>query len=90
VPSAPQYWSLSLYAANSDNFAVWDDASRPGGVDLLLLGPHGEPPNGMAHTEEVVRSPSLRGAALIRRLVVDDAAWNLVEQLKGQDQCAIQ
>ena len=39
-PRTPQYWSVALYAANSDNFWVGNDAEAHGRpLDVLLLRP---------------------------------------------------
>ena len=46
-PRWPHYWSLALYADNSDNLLVWNDrqaAGRP--VDWLLTGPGQSAPAG--------------------------------------------
>lgn len=87
VQPSPGYWSLSLYAANSDNFRVWNDHDSPRGVDVLLLAadmPTPDVPAGAA----AVRSPSRRGIALIRRLAADDAAWRGIDDIRKQDACA--
>lgn len=68
------YWSIALYASNSDNFFVLNDrqtGTRP--VDLLLI--HRDTP-ARPHPAgaSVVRSPSSRGLLLLRVLVADYAA----------------
>ena len=74
-PHSPHYWSVALYAANSDNFFVRNDrqaAGRP--IDLWLVGPRTgddvKPPAG----SEVVRAPTSRGLLLMRLLVADYAS----------------
>lgn len=66
------YWSIALYAANSDNFYVLNDTqagTQP--VDLVIV------PAGSAATAPagatVVQSPSTRGLLLMRVLVADYA-----------------
>jgi uncharacterized membrane protein len=79
------YWSLSLYAANSDNFFVIDDREARYGAEITLVRA------GRAHPEGasmVVESPSQRGIALIRRLAPDLANYNAAEQIARQDVCA--
>jgi len=60
------YWSLSLYANNSDNFYVLDDREARNGADILLIRAGSTPPD--HPTAAVVQSASPRGIALIRRL----------------------
>ena len=60
------YWSLSLYANNSDNFFVLDDREARNGADVLAH-PRGRNSAG-SRNGDVVESPSERGIALIRRL----------------------
>jgi uncharacterized membrane protein len=73
-PKLPTYWSIALYAANSDNFFVLNDrqaGARP--VDLLLVGPGGSAPADGAEGSRVVSAPSARGLVLMRVLVPDPA-----------------
>jgi uncharacterized membrane protein len=72
-PKAPHYWSIAMYAANSDNFFVVNDRQSAGApVDLLLVGPgtRGAAADGPAHPVRV-RAPSDRGLLLMRLLVGD-------------------
>lgn len=79
----PEYWSLSLYAANSDNFFVIDDREAHDGADILLV--RGSAPE---TDVQVVRSPSTRGIALIRRLAPDAETYNLAREAAHDDVCA--
>lgn len=66
-----RYWSVALYAANSDNFHVVGDrqlGGRP--LDLRVLGPGAAPATA---TPGTVRSPSGRALVLMRVLVADPA-----------------
>jgi uncharacterized membrane protein len=79
------YWSLSLYAANSDNFFVIDDREARYGAEITLVRA------GRAHPEGasmVVESPSQRGIALIRRLAPDIETYNAAAQVAREDVCA--
>lgn len=79
------YWSLSLYAANSDNFFVIDDREARYGAEITLVR-RGQPhPEGAA---QVVESPSGRGIALIRRLAPTVDAYNAAAQVAREDVCA--
>lgn len=81
------YWSLSLYAANSDNFYVIDDREARDGATITLArqaprdaGEEGQP--------TTVISPSVRGIALIRRLAPTADAYAAVSQVAAGDICA--
>jgi uncharacterized membrane protein len=79
------YWSLSLYAQNSDNFFVIDDREARFGAEITLVR------RGHAHPEGasmVVESPSKRGIALIRRLAPTVDAYNAAVGVAREDVCA--
>jgi uncharacterized membrane protein len=67
----PGYWSLSLYAANSDNFFVLNDrelADRR--FDVCLASGAATAPEG----SRLVNCPGPKGIALIRMFVPNDGA----------------
>ena len=73
-PKLPGYWSVALYASNSDNFLVVNDrelAGRP--LDLVVVGPGATAASAPPGTRVVV-APSTRGLVLMRVLVADYAA----------------
>lgn len=72
-PKAPHYWSIALYAANSDNFFVVNDRQAAGApVDLILVGPNTPGAVAESSTQQTrVRAPSDRGLLLMRLLVSD-------------------
>jgi uncharacterized membrane protein len=79
-PRAPGYWSIALYASNSDNFHVLNDrqaAGRP--VDLVVVGPkaYASAPAVPAGAT-LVTAPTARGLLLMRVLVADYAAERAV------------
>lgn len=79
------YWSLSLYGANSDNFFVIDDREARHGAEITVVR------RGAAHPEGapmVVESPSARGIALIRRLAPSAAAYEAAKPIAAEDVCA--
>lgn len=80
------YWSLSLYADNSDNFFVVDDREVQGGVDVLVS--RNRPSETDEPTVRAVRSPSVRGIALIRRLAPNADAYAAAAQVAAGDVCA--
>ncbi len=74
-PRLPGYWSITLYAANSDNFFVLNDRKAAGvPVDLVLIGPDTPEPAAVPAGARLVRAPGGRGLLLMRVLVSDDAA----------------
>jgi uncharacterized membrane protein len=79
-PVTPHYWSIALYAANSDNFYVINDRQAAGApVDLILARP-GDPGAvaGPSVQQSRVRAPSDRGLLLMRLLVGDYASEGAV------------
>lgn len=81
------YWSVSFFAANTDNFFVLDDrqAGAPT-VDLLLVGPgwHDAAPTGA----RIIEAPSRRGIVLFRTLVPGDAALPPLIAAQQEQRCA--
>ncbi|WP_028081244.1 DUF1254 domain-containing protein [Solimonas soli] len=82
LPASPDYWSLSFYAGNSDNFLTLRDVDHRDGLELLLAA-------GEAAPAAALRAPDTRGVALIRRLATDDAGWQNVERLRKEDVCTL-
>jgi uncharacterized membrane protein len=76
-PRTAGYWSIALYASNTDNYFVVNDRQAAGrGVDLVVVGPKsgGATPAGLPPDVTVVHAPSSRGMLLMRVLVGDYAA----------------
>jgi uncharacterized membrane protein len=65
LPPAGHYWSLSLYAHNTDNYFVLNDRDLPERRFDLTIHP---PMAGVAETKAAVTSPSITGIALIRMI----------------------
>lgn len=80
-----QYWSLSIYADNSDNFYTLNDRETQGVGDVALIKRGARPPETQAH---IVESPSERGIALIRRLAPTAEAYAAAAHASGEDVCA--
>lgn len=79
------YWSLSLYGENTDNFFVIDDREAHRGAEITLIK------RGTPHPDDaltVVESPSTRGIALIRRLAPTAGAYDAARQVAAEDVCA--
>lgn len=74
-PKLPGYWSVALYAANSDNFFAVNDRQLAGQpLDLVVVGTQGSTPSALPPGARVVVAPSARGLVLMRVLVADYAA----------------
>lgn len=84
VPPWRHYWSVSLYAANSDNYATRNDRTDAAGTEFLLVGQDDPAP---AVSMPVMRSPSATGVILIRRLMPDAAEWSALAPLREEDRC---
>lgn len=80
-----QYWSLSLYAGNSDNYFVTDDREARRGTDIVLIRRGSRAPEDV---ERVVRSPTTRGIALIRRLAPTGDEYNRAREVARGDACS--
>lgn len=78
------YTSLSVFAANSDNIAVLDSMTHPGGIDFVLALPGQAVPANRA----VVRSPSARGIILDRRLAPTAADFARADAARRFNLCA--
>lgn len=75
-PDLPTYWSIALYAANSDNFFVINDRQANGQpVDLWLVAPGTSPPaSASAAPSRMLVAPSKTGFLLMRLLTSNYAA----------------
>ena len=85
VTAWPQYWSLSLYAANTDNYFVLDDREAHGGAEITLVRAGHPHPKDAA---SVVESPTDRGIALVRRLAPSQAEFDAASAASARDVCA--
>ncbi len=79
------YWSLSLYAASSDNYFVIGDREARNGAEITLVREGRRAPQDAAH---LVESPSRRGIALIRRLAPTLESYNAAARVADNDVCA--
>ena len=86
VPPWRDYWSLSLYANNSDNYFVLDDREAQSGANIVLMRAGSTPPD--HETATIVQSPSARGIALIRRLAPTPDAYAAAALVSHGDVCA--
>lgn len=91
APALTNYWSIALYAANSDNFFVRNDRQTQGRpVDLWLVA--ATPDGAQKHAPpgaEVVLSPSVTGFLLMRVLTADyQAEQAVLESARRTLQCS--
>jgi uncharacterized membrane protein len=85
IAPGADYVSLSLYADNTDNFFAVNDRTMQGqSLEIALIGPGDSAPAGAAR---VVRSPSMRGLALERRLSPTAAAFAAADQARRTGVC---
>ncbi|NBT55041.1 MAG: DUF1254 domain-containing protein [Betaproteobacteria bacterium] len=90
-PGLPSYWSIALYAANSDNFFVLNDRQAGAApVDMWLVseGPNPRDP-AVPPGARVVVSPSAQGFLLMRVLTANyEAEKAVVEPARRTLQCS--
>jgi uncharacterized membrane protein len=89
VTGAPSdtYWSVALYADNTDNFFVLNDTQAKGQpATIILLGPGQSAPIDTAGTV-TVNSPSTKGLVLFRTLVNDDKRESEIDQARRAATC---
>ena len=90
-PGLPSYWSIALYAANSDNFFVLNDREAGAApVDLWLVSGGANPRDpAVPPGARVVVSPSTQGFLLMRVLTADyEAEKAIVEPARRSLQCS--
>jgi len=84
TPVPDGYWSMSVYADNTDLVAVVNDQELPEHRLDAVLALDGQPtPEGV----RVIRVPSPRGVAFFRTLVSDPAQEASLDALRRQGSC---
>ncbi len=75
IPSGGNYWSVSFFAMNTDNFYVVNDRTAPAPAFDLVIVREGSDYKAKPN-ENVLISPSNRGVIIVRMIVTDrdDAA----------------
>jgi uncharacterized membrane protein len=83
------YMSLSLFAANTDNYYTLNDRRMPSAGAVVIVRGAGQAltVEQSAAAFEVVESPSQRGIALIRRLAPSQAQFNQAQAARESDLC---
>jgi uncharacterized membrane protein len=85
TPVPDSYWSMSVYAVNTDLVAVVNDRELPERRLDIVLALAGQPtPEGV----RVIRVPMARGAAFFRTLVPEPAAEPALDAIRREGRCA--
>jgi uncharacterized membrane protein len=86
APSPNQgYVSISVFAANTDNIAVFDTSQSPDGIRFVLARDGQATPPGV----KVVISPSARGIVLDRRLAPNAELFAAADAARRSDKCQV-
>lgn len=84
-PVPDTYWSLSAFAANTDNFFVVNDRQvRSKRIEIILTGQEDLVVEG---GHPVIVAPSMRGIVLFRSLVASEDAAAEIDTLRRQANC---
>lgn len=89
-PVPDTYWSLSFFAANSDNFFVLNDRQAGAGPVEIVLAAEGQavPEGANPKGAPVVTAPSETGIVLFRTLIASDARFEALDALRREAVCA--
>jgi uncharacterized membrane protein len=70
---ADTYWSVALYASNTDNFYVLNDTTAKGQPATIILMGQGQSIRPQPEGTLIVTAPTSKGLVLFRTLINDDA-----------------
>jgi uncharacterized membrane protein len=89
VTAAPTdtYWSVALYAANTDNFFVLNDAAAKGQPATIIIVGKGQAVPPQSEGAYVVDAPTPRGVVLFRTLIDDDAREAELDEQRRAAKC---
>lgn len=82
------YWSVALYADNTDNFFVLDDRDVPSRHARVVLVAEDATPPASATGAVIVKAPSKRGLVLFRTLVLDRSKLDELRASQRTAACA--
>jgi len=81
----PRYWSIALYADNSDNFVVRNDRDQGArALRWLIVARHAKYPVTPTENVEVIEAPGTRVLLLLRMLLPEDAAGREAAEVARQ------
>ena len=89
VATGETYASLAIYADNTDNIFVLNDREAVNGmIDITVIHERMASPEGVEpDTISVVRSPSAKALALVRRVVENNAHFAAMQPLRQASSC---
>lgn len=89
VTAAPAdtYWSVALYADNTDNFFVLNDSQAKGRPATIVLVGQGQTIPPQDEETIVVAAPSQKGVVLFRTLINDDAREPELDRMRREASC---
>jgi uncharacterized membrane protein len=89
VTAAPAdtYWSVALYADNTDNFFVLNDSQAKGRRATIVLVGQGQTIPPQDEETIVVAAPSQKGVVLFRTLINDDAREPELDRMRREASC---
>jgi len=86
LPPAGHYWSLSLYAHNTDNYFVLNDRELPDRrFDVTLYPPSAR----VVENKSAAKSPSLTGIALIRMIQRREDDLAMIQASQQSTSCGL-
>jgi len=80
------YFSLSMYAGNTDTFFVVNDRELEADYGFVLVGPQAEPPDD-APESAVVRAPTRTGIAVTRLFIPGPEALPALKRVQRSAAC---
>jgi uncharacterized membrane protein len=87
-PKLPRYWSIALYASNTDNWFVLNDRVADGRPVDLVITAAGAPVTPLPDGAVRLESPTDRGLLLMRLLVADyEAEREALEAARATLRC---
>jgi uncharacterized membrane protein len=81
------YWSVALYAANTDNFFVLNDTQAKGQPATIVLMGQGQSVPPQPEGTRFVTASTPRGIVLFRTLINDDAREAELDQQRRAAKC---
>ena len=81
------YWSVALYASNTDNFFVLNDTQAKGQPTTIILMGSAQTVPPQPEGTLVVTTPTDRGIVLFRTLINDDAREAELDQQRRAAKC---
>lgn len=82
------YWSLSMFAANTDNFFVVNDRKASSGAVDIVLAPPGSTKVALPPGATLVEAPSARGIVLTRTVVASPDRLGELDASRRRFTCA--